>query len=1130
MKIYGKKAALMCSLFLLLSLSACASLGSSGATLYASDQWFLLPVANNSSTASASAITESMLESNLRVRGVQTLRSTSDSTKLGVSSTQSAIDGQLKLAKSTGARYAVKATVEQWGRMQRNGRDSRVELSLGVYDLSNGRSVWHSDQTEFSRLSGSFSKVANTAIAKLVNRLNIVTGFHPDTEQTQHQLAVSTTSDVISDSRAIDVGGSTLGFRKVALDDNGFSKEIKRDLSGKSLAIFYGANPPVDELSQFDRLVLEPDNVSFQQLQQLTEDGAQAYAYLSVGEVGPTRSYAQSIKQEWVLGKNDTWNSTVLDMQSAGWTDFLMRRIDSLLKAGYTGLFLDTMDSYQLYAKSAEQRLRQENAIGAFIQRISVQYPGIKLISNRGFEVLDRTGQYLEAVAAESLFASWDNAAQQYVDVSESDRQWLLGKLNTAKSQHGVDIIAIEYMPPERRAEARQVATQVANLGFTPWVSTPALDYIGVGTLEVMPRKVMLLFDSRIHGNQASTEVHELVAPIIEYYGYVPKYLDVATEPLPSGELVGQYAGMVTWSSGVYAVSELAEWFERQIDRGLPVAMFGSPIVPLNNVLAMKLGIKQNRALHTDSLKSVYKSELMDFEKSIPVRVESIGMNVRNQSEQNEVHLTLSDKNGTHADLVVLGQWGGFASHPAASNADMDDTYYWVTDPFAFLQRSLKLKSLPMPDVTSENGNRLWAAHIDGDALPSWAEMPGQMLGAEYIEEKILKRYNMPHSISIVEAEMTSVAAYADRRQRMFEVAKRIFAMPSVELATHTFSHPYKWEAVGKHPGSGKYNLDVGDYQYSATREIAGSAQFINEKLAPPNKKTELMLWSGNALPEESAMAAAYDAGLTNLNGGFTTISKAAPSVSRISPMARTVGRYVQAYAPIMNENVYTNDWRGPFDGFRRVIETFEMTDKPRRFKPLSIYYHFYAGTKMASLRSLIEIYDWSTQQDILPVYASTYAKKVPDFRKAGVARYLDGTWKVSSLGSIKSLRILDKDQWPSLQNSQGLVGSRQLHDGMYLHTDGSDQVIFKTGNQAANQIHLVSANGHVENWQRTRNGIDLRIAGQVPVKLELSRAASACVIHSNGQSIRAKKTSRNTAMFSFTNRDTGNVTLNCQA
>jgi len=691
--------------------------------------------------------------------------------------------------------------------------------------------------------------------------------------------------------------------------------------------------------------------------------------------VGATRSYAASVKNDWILGKNDVWNSKVLDLSNPGWTEFLMRRIDSLVRSGYSGLFLDTMDSYHIYASSPEQKKRQEVALGTFIKKVTQRHAGIRLIANRGFEVLEQTGPYLEAIAAESLFASWDNSAQRYVDVPEADRQWLLGKLNAAKNQYDLDVVSIEYLPPERREEARQVATSVANLGFTPWVSTPALDYIGVGALEVMPRKVMLLFDSRINGKQYASQVHELVAPLLEYYGYVPIYIDVASQELPAGELKGQYAGIVSWSYTPYAVPALSAWIRRQIESDIPIAMFDTPVIPVDQWLSEKMGIRSTVPVHADSIKSVYKSDLIGYETSIPARTSTIGLSAINSSADNEVHFTVEDNKGVRADLVVTGKWGGFAASPATVIVDFDETSKWVINPFKFLEQSLKLQKLPMPDVTTENGNRLWLAHIDGDALPSWAEMGERKLGAEVIEDAILRRYNMPHSISIVEAEMTSISAVNDRRERMFDVARRLFAMPSVEIATHTYSHPFKWELVGKFPGSGKYNIDVGDYRFSPEREIAGSARFINENLAPANKKTELMLWSGNALPEESALAAAQNSGLINLNGGYTTISNSSPSVTLISPMARIVGPYVQAYAPIMNENVYTNDWLGPFDGFRRVIETFEMTDKPRRFKPLSIYYHFYAGTKKASLRSLEEIYEWSSKQDILPVHASYYAR-----------------------------------------------------------------------------------------------------------------------------------------------------------
>lgn len=1107
------------SICIITLLSACMSFGG-GAGLYTGDQWAILPSVNNSGVASANQNVEAFIESNLRARGVAGIR------KLGGRNSTD----PLAEAGEQGVRYAVKTTVQQWGLSNNNGRDARVSLQLEVHDIATGEKVWEGSESNRRIGFNSVSGVANKAVAKLVNKMDLVLGSDPTISGERLDSAV----DFASSSLGGRTGNATIagarGFRTVALDSNGFATKVGGDLVGNSVAIFYGAKPPIDELSQFDRLILEPDNISSVELRDLSQHGAATYAYLSVGEVGPTRAYAAQIQDSWVLGKNDVWNSKVLDLANPAVVEFLLVRIQALMRAGYSGLFLDTMDSYQIYAKTEQQRKKQEAAIGSFIRRVSQQHPGIRLISNRGFEILNETGPYLEAIAAESLFASWNNSTQRYVDVPASDREWLLGKLNAAKSKYGLDVISIEYLPPERREEARQVASSVAKLGFIPWVSTPALDYVGVGSMEVVPRKVMMLFDSRVNGRLANTEVHELVAPIVEYYGYVPVYVDVANQGLPAGELKGQYAGIVTWTAAQFAVPELGEWYKKQIQSDIPVAIFGAPVVPIDGWLSDKFGISKNGGVDTDSLQVIKKTTMLDYERAMPARFSTVGFNARNNANSNDVHLSVRDKNGVQADLVVTGDWGGYAVHPAASNAGFDNTYYWVTDPFAFLESALRLQKLPMPDVTTENGNRLWLAHIDGDALPSWAEVPGRKLGAEMIHQNILKRYKMPHSISIVEAEMTSVVAYQDRRDRMFDVAKRIFAMPEVELATHTFSHPYAWDLVGTYPGSGKYNLDVGNYLFTPEREISGSKKFIDDNLAPSNKKTELMLWSGNALPDEATLAEAYRSGMVNMNGGFTTISKAYPTVTRISPMARVVGDYVQPYAPIMNENVYTNDWLGPFDGFRRVIETLEMTDKPRRFKPLSIYYHFYAGTKQASLLSLEQIYDWSLSQDIFPVHASYYAKKVSDFRDSGVSRYLDGSWKLSGLNNIRSIRILDKNTWPTMDGSVGLSGARQLHDGVYVHTDGADKVLFKTSARQPAGLHLVSANGYVNKWRQSARGIEMRIVGEVPVKLELSASASGCAISSGGKLVRGSRTAKNTMLYNFTSRDTGNAVLNCQA
>ncbi len=94
-------------------------------------------------------------------------------------------------------------------------------------------------------------------------------------------------------------------------------------------------------------------------------------------------------------------------------------------------------------------------------------------------------------------------------------------------------------------------------------------------------------------------------------------------------------------------------------------------------------------------------------------------------------------------------------------------------------------------------------------------------------------------------------------------------------------------------------------------------------------------------------------AGVLNMNGGDTLITRADPSLTRVAPLGIPRGRHYQVYAPNQNENVYTELWRGPYYGYERVIETFELTELPRRLKPVNIYYHAYSATKTASLAAL---------------------------------------------------------------------------------------------------------------------------------------------------------------------------------
>ncbi len=900
--------------------------------------------------------------------------------------------------------------------------------------------------------------------------------------------------------------------------------------SGNSVAFFYGANPPVNALSQFDRLILESENIKADELEQLKRNGAATFAYLSIGEVGSERDWYSSLAPEATLGTNEVWNSKVMDLASPEWQRFVLRRVNRLVADGYDGLFLDTMDSYQLYATTEAERTKQEAGLTRLLARVKKQHPQIRLIANRGFEVIDKIATQLEAVAAESLYAGWNNGAQAYQPVAENDRSWLLAKLTNIKKQHGIDVIVIDYLPPARRSESRDVAARIAAKGFIPWVANPSLDYVGVSTLEVIPRDVLMVYDSSVSGDIESTEVHSLLAMPLEYMGFVPVYHDIKMEGLPTGILKGSHAGIVMWNRGHIEMANYDAWLATQFKQQIPVAIFGSLGTNLTPEFAEAMGVAPVNHFDRFSLKPDDYTSMIGFEASPPRRIDQIAMSLRSESRLNTTHLSFKDKNGVALDSVITGPWGGLALHPTIVELGVDPVRDWIIDPFAFLKKSLQLPDAPMPDITTENGHRLWFAHIDGDAMPSWAELPGRRLGSQVINDEILKPYDLPHTISIVEAEMNGMLAFADRRGLMEKTAREIFALDNVEIATHSYSHPFDWFEVSSEIPSGRYNLPIPGYRYSLEREIGGSAKYIDEVLAPPGKKTKVMLWTGKAIPPAEAFAIADKHGLVNMNGGNTVISKAMPTVALISANSRVTDGWLQVYAPIMNENVFTNEWTGPFDGFRRVIETLEMTDKPRRIKPANVYYHFYAGTKQASLRSLEEIYDWSVAQEIHPVFSSEYIDKVAWFRSAGVAKHLDGRWKISGLGSIRSLRILKQNAWPNLASSRALAGARRLHDGVYIHTNGASNFTFTTQSVKPKQPHLVASNAKIDQWHRNANGqIKFKLSGHAPVTFKLGGDQRYCDVRHGSKKINGQPDSNGDTQYVFTTKDTGDAVIDCK-
>jgi uncharacterized protein (TIGR01370 family) len=348
---------------------------------------------------------------------------------------------------------------------------------------------------------------------------------------------------------------------------------------GPGIAFYYADHVSTHLLAQFDQVVVEPEHVDSPALRELREYGAEVFAYVSVGEAERWRSWHGDLAHDWFLGENPAWHTDVMDLAKAGWRSFLLhKRIETLWQQGYRAFFLDTLDSYQRVVSDPKQIESQETGLVVLIQQITAAHPQAKLLVNRGFPVLPRIAGLVNGLVAESLFASWDPAHHRYVPVSESDRAWLLQQLRAARDQYNLPVIVVDYLPPQRRDEARTVARKVADLGFVPWVTTPQHDYLGIGSLETLPRQVLMLYDGRgePEGGIAFTEVHTMAAVPLEHLGYVPVYVGVS-KGLPDFTLRGRYAGVVSWFQSDIGHPKYVDWLEARLQEGTPCGHAGRP-------------------------------------------------------------------------------------------------------------------------------------------------------------------------------------------------------------------------------------------------------------------------------------------------------------------------------------------------------------------------------------------------------------------------------------------------------------------------------------------------------------------------------------------------------------------------
>ncbi|MFZ5842395.1 MAG: endo alpha-1,4 polygalactosaminidase [Pseudomonadota bacterium] len=842
------------------------------------------------------------------------------------------------------------------------------------------------------------------------------------------------------------------------------------------IAFYYGTRPPLDALRHYDQVVIQPNQLRPEEVPPLLASGPEIFAYVSVGEVARNAVDVDKIDQRWVIGTNTAWNSLVMDLAGSGWRDYLLREHFGVLwQQGYRAFFLDTMDSYLIPAKDGPARQRQEDGMVALMATIKQRFPGVKLIYNRGFELLERHAQYADALLAESLFHGYDPVSKKHAPTPEANRQWLIQQLRRTRDQFGVSVIVLDYVDPGDWATAEATAKEILALGFTPWVANGDLTWLGQGRLRHVPRTLLALIDGAGDGHgqdQLASPLFKHLAMPLEYEGYALEYRNIEHEALPNEPISGRYAGVVAWlsarSSGQQA--GVCARLQPEVRAGLPVAFFGS--LPAGAACRQLLGDQQNGRAPGAGLQVVAQQPAMGRPGTAPA-LKSWGLPDSFAGAGSTAWLQLRDRSGARFDPIQIGAFGGLALDPYVMQYGADGSASWLLDPFAFLRAALRLPAQPVFELSTDNGRRIGLVDIRGDRL-ALADSTGQRPATALLP--LLQTQPLPATLALIEAEFDTPSLADDERRARRRALDPLLALPQLELASHTYSHPYYWPVFdGERDYAApahRYSVSLPQYAAELQREIAAPFDWLrglrhdNSALQPP-----LLIWSGDGKPGPAALAIAQQAGVSHYGGGGIDWRFGPLKLAQLAPAARPTPWGTQVLAPLVDENTFARLWYGEALNYRQVLDwnrqlggnsSFGM----RRLKPWSLSFHADAVLRPAGVTLLQELLRAQAAEPLNGLYVSEYVQRVRAFQQASLAKDLNGNWSVHGNG-LHSVRLPVELGWPA--RNPAVAGAREDSSGRYLQL-GQDRVQLRFGARAPDAL-LVDASAPLQSWQSDSDG-----------------------------------------------------------
>jgi len=208
-------------------------------------------------------------------------------------------------------------------------------------------------------------------------------------------------------------------------------------VDGREIAFYYGAGQ-LQRLAGYQRVVLQGDFYQPVELTWLRDRDVQTLCYLSLTEdPGPPAPWQQP-------ERNPDWGGAFVNVRDPRWAAHVTGQAGRALRAGFSGLFLDTLNI----------ELRCPDEVPHLLSLVALlreeTYPAY-LLANRGFGLLPRLGDLVDGVLFESFSARWipgGGYAPWSPDTLEVHAEYAERLL-----QLDVDVFALDYADTVELAE-----------------------------------------------------------------------------------------------------------------------------------------------------------------------------------------------------------------------------------------------------------------------------------------------------------------------------------------------------------------------------------------------------------------------------------------------------------------------------------------------------------------------------------------------------------------------------------------------------------------------------------------------------------------------------------------------------